>query len=353
MTQVWVAPYSGELTRLAAQTGRIVEHVDPNAAPAGIDVGAGAAWMTDSFAGNVIRVDNATGLVTPLAVGPGPSGIAVGGGGVWVAVTGADKVVRIDPSTRAVTDTIAVGRSPTGVSVGAGSVWVANSGDGTVTRIDPTTNQPNATIAVGGSPQAITIAGGRAWVTVDAQTIPPTRLASGGAATARLRRTTVDSMDPALAYDAAGVAAAVRDLREAPQLPRQGRAGGVPARARGRAVAAGALGRRQDLHVHDPQRLSVLAAVDRAGHRPDVQAHDRAHPQPGNEEPRRQRVRRHRRRRRLHGRQGGSHRGSHRASKHVDDPADRARAEPAGAARASPPSARCHPTPRSTRRGDA
>jgi peptide/nickel transport system substrate-binding protein len=197
---LWVAPYSGELTRLAAQTGRIVEHVDPNAAPGGIDVGAGAAWMTDSFAGNVIRVDHATGLVTPLAVGPGPSGIAVGGGGVWVTVRGADKVVRIDPGTRAVTDTIAVGRSPTGVSVGAGSVWVANSGDGTVTRIDPATKKTNATIAVGGSPQAITVAGGRAWVTIDAQTIPSTKLASGGAVR-------VDSLfdfettDPALAYD--------------------------------------------------------------------------------------------------------------------------------------------------------
>ena len=103
--------------------------------------------MTDSFAGNVIRVDNATGLVTPLAVGPGPSGIAVGVDGVWVADRGADKLVRIDPNTRAVTATIGVGRSPTGVSVGAGSVWVANSGDGTVTRIDPATNKTIATIA--------------------------------------------------------------------------------------------------------------------------------------------------------------------------------------------------------------
>jgi YVTN family beta-propeller protein len=198
--QVWVAPHSGELTRLAAQTGSIVGHVDPNAAPGGIDVGAGAAWMTDSLAGNVIRVDNATGLVTALAVGPEPSGIAVGGGGVWVAVRGADKVVRIDPGTRAVTETIAVGRSPTGVSVGAGSVWVANSGDGTVTRIDPATNQPIARVAVGGSPQAITVAGGRAWVTVDAQTIPSTKLASGGA----VRVDSLfdfDTTDPALADD--------------------------------------------------------------------------------------------------------------------------------------------------------
>ncbi len=201
---LWVAPHSGELTRLAARTGRIVGHVDPNAAPGGIDVGAGAAWMTDSFAGNVIRVDHATGLVTPLAVGPGPSGIAVGLGGVWVAVTGADKVVRIDPGTRAVTDTIAVGRSPTGVSVGAGSVWVANSGDGTVTRIDPTTNKPNARIAVGGSPQAITIAGGRAWVTVDAQTLGAGGRAGEGG-TARLDSyydpVNVGSLDPAVAYE--------------------------------------------------------------------------------------------------------------------------------------------------------
>ena len=246
--------------------------------------------MTDSFAGNVIRVDNATGLVTPLAVGPGPSGIAVGGGGVWVAVTGADKVVRIDPGTRAVTDTIAVGRSPTGVSVGAGSVWVANSGDGTVTRIDPTTNQPNATIAVGGSPQAITIAGGRAWVTVDAQTIPSTTLASGGGRARVDSPYDVDTMDPALAYDTLLWQLLYATCAKLLNYPDKAGLAGSRARARGRAVAAGALSRRQDLHVHDPQRLSFLAAVDRAGHRPDVQVHDRAHPQPGNEEPGRQRV---------------------------------------------------------------
>ncbi len=198
---LWVAPYSGELTRLDPQTGRVVTHVDPNAAPGGIAVGAGVVWMTDSFAGNVIRVDNPTGLVTPLAVGPGPSGIAVGVGGVWVADSGADKLVRIDPNTRAVTATIGVGRSPTGVSVGAGSVWVANSGDGTVTRIDPATNKTIATIAVGGSPQAITVVGGRAWVTVDAQTRGDGGRASEGG-TARLDTFyDIGSMDPAVAYE--------------------------------------------------------------------------------------------------------------------------------------------------------
>jgi YVTN family beta-propeller protein len=196
---LWVAPSSGELTRLDPGTGRVVQQLDPNAGPAGIDLGAGAVWVSDSEADNVTRVDP-TGLVTSLAVGHGPSGIAVGDGGVWVADTSDDAIVRIDPSTRAATTTIPVGRSPAGVALGAGSLWVANSGDGTVTRIDPKTAKAIATIAVGGSPQAITVAGDRAWVTVDAQTISPTRVAAGGSARLDFSAD-VNSIDPALAYD--------------------------------------------------------------------------------------------------------------------------------------------------------
>ena len=196
---LWVAPYSGPLTRVDPQTRRVVRELDPNAAPAGIGLGDDAVWLSDSDAGNVTRVDP-TGLVTSLAVGHGPSGIAVGEGGVWVAVTGDDKLVHIDPGTRAVRATIPVGHAPTRVSLGAGSVWVANSGDGTVTRVDPGTDKPLATVAVGGSPQAIAVAGGRAWVTVAARTIPAGALATRGG-TARLdARVDIDSMDPALAY---------------------------------------------------------------------------------------------------------------------------------------------------------
>ncbi|HEX4672975.1 MAG TPA: BTAD domain-containing putative transcriptional regulator, partial [Solirubrobacteraceae bacterium] len=151
---LWVAPSSGDLTRLDSQTGRLVKQLDPNAGPTGIGLGGGAVWLTDSEADNVTRVDP-TGLVTALAVGHGPTGIAVGDDAVWVADTGDNAVVRIDPSTGAVTATIPVGDAPTGVSLGAGSVWVANSGDGTVTRIDPRNGKTTATIAVGGSPEAI------------------------------------------------------------------------------------------------------------------------------------------------------------------------------------------------------
>ena len=47
-----------------------------------------------------------------------------------------------------------------------------------------------------------------------------------------------------------------------------------------------ALGRRQDVHVHDPRGLSLLAALERARDRRDVQVHDRAQPEPEDQGPR-------------------------------------------------------------------
>jgi YVTN family beta-propeller protein len=198
---VWVAPLNGLLTRLDAVTGRVQgQPVDPNASPSGVAVGEGAVWLTDTDAGNVIRVDS-TGLVTPIAVGNGPAAIAAGDGGVWVVDSLNETVVRIDPDTRSVTHIIRVGRAPTGVAVGGGSVWVANSGDGTVTRINPITAKA-VTITVGGSPQALTVASGRVWVTVDGRSVAPAHVGSGGGTLRMVSFNDVDdveSMDPALA----------------------------------------------------------------------------------------------------------------------------------------------------------
>jgi YVTN family beta-propeller protein len=196
---VWVAPSTGLLTRLNATTGKVAYQRDPNASPAGIAIGDGAVWLTDTEADNVVRVDP-TGLLTPIAVGSGPTGITAGAGGVWVVDSLDDAVVRIDPASRSVTARIPIGPSPAGIAFGAGSVWVANSGDGTVTRINASTDRVQATIPVGGSPQAITVADGRVWVTVDAQTIAPNRGGSGGGTLRIVSSYDVDSMDPALAY---------------------------------------------------------------------------------------------------------------------------------------------------------
>ena len=196
---VWVAPSTGLLTRFDGTTGKPAGQLDPNASPAGIAIGAGATWLTDTDADVVVRVDP-SGLLTPIPVGNKPTGIAVGGGGVWVADSLDDAVVRIDPDTRSVTATIPVGRAPAGVAWGAGSVWVADSGDGTVTRIDPRTQRVRATIMVGGSPQAITIADGKAWVTVDEQSIPPSRGAPDRGTLRIVSSSDVPSLDSASAF---------------------------------------------------------------------------------------------------------------------------------------------------------
>ena len=197
---LWVAPFSGELTRLDSNGRHVLDELDPNGGPTAIAAGADGVWMTDSEADNVIHVDS-SGLLSSLPVGHGPSGIAFGDGGVWVSDTGDDTLVRLDPESGAVTATIPVGAAPLGVALGAGSVWVANSGDGTVTRVDPISNRVIATIAVGGSPQQVTVATGRAWVTIDARTLSSSGVAGAGG-TARLDAAEdVSSMDPALADD--------------------------------------------------------------------------------------------------------------------------------------------------------
>ena len=194
---VWVAPSTGLLTRLDGTT--VAGQLDPNASPAGIAIGEGATWLTDTDANNVVRVDS-SGLPTPIGVGDAPTGIAVGADGVWVVDSLDDAVVRIDPDKQSVSATIQVGQSPAGVAFGAGSVWVANSGDGTVTRINPITDK-SVTIAVGGSPQAITIADGKAWVTVDEQSIAPSRGAPDGGTLRIVSSSDVPFMDPALGDD--------------------------------------------------------------------------------------------------------------------------------------------------------
>lgn len=198
-SNVLVAPYSGELTTLDAQSGGVVHQLNPNGGPTGVAVGAGATWLTQNDADIVTRIDP-TGLISTVAVGYGPDGIAVGAGGVWVADTGDNAVVRINPGTQAVTNTIPVGDAPLGLTVGAGSVWVADSGDGTVTRINPATDKVISTIHVGGSPQAVVVASGRAWVTVDASTLPAGARAAQGGTLRADAFDDVDYMDPALAY---------------------------------------------------------------------------------------------------------------------------------------------------------
>lgn len=129
----------GALIRVDAST------LMPTAAPLdlppgrslGLAVGAGYIWVAASDAGKVLRIEPATGKITPLRVGGFPTGIAVAGGNVWFADRERGSVTRIDPRTlRPIGDPIQVGTEPSSLVVAGGYLFVGRGGFGTVTRID-------------------------------------------------------------------------------------------------------------------------------------------------------------------------------------------------------------------------
>ena len=88
------------------------------------------------------------------------------------------------------------------------------------------------------------------------------------------------------------------------------------------------------VHVHDPVRHALLAAVKPAGHRADLQAHDRARHQPAPARSARSDLRRGCRRRScVLRRQGPPHRRGRGAGRPADDPPDPPGTRPAGPAR--------------------
>jgi DNA-binding beta-propeller fold protein YncE len=97
----------------------------------------GVAWVANSGAGTVTRVDVARGraIGAPIRVGPRPVAIAADDRDVYVACAGDETVVPIDPRSGEVGEPVAIGREPAAVALTRDAVWVANSGEDTVSRI--------------------------------------------------------------------------------------------------------------------------------------------------------------------------------------------------------------------------
>lgn len=125
-----LAPFSAPL-RLAS--GRTL----------GLAAGDGYLWVTATDAGDVLRIDPASGAITPAHVGGTPVGIAVAGGEVWFADRSSGKVVRLDPhSLRPIGDPIRVGAKPSWLGAAGNSLFVSDEDAGTVARIDARSGQP-------------------------------------------------------------------------------------------------------------------------------------------------------------------------------------------------------------------
>jgi YVTN family beta-propeller protein len=129
----------GVLSRVDADT--LMPKGSPLALPPGrslgLAVGAGYVWVTSADAGDVLRIDPATGTITPLHVGGFPIAIAVTGGHVWFADRNGGTVTRLDPRRlRPIGDPIRVGRGPSSLVAAGGALLVGSPDSGTVIRID-------------------------------------------------------------------------------------------------------------------------------------------------------------------------------------------------------------------------
>jgi len=137
----------------------------------GLAADGGYLWVTAADAGEVLRIDPATGAITRAHVGGFPVGIVVTNGKVWFADRSGGKVVGLDPRTlRPSGDPIQVGTKPSWLAVAGDSLFVTDQDSGTIARVDVHSGRevgPPIRIAPAGrDPVAPTVAsaGGSVWV---------------------------------------------------------------------------------------------------------------------------------------------------------------------------------------------
>jgi DNA-binding SARP family transcriptional activator/ABC-type transport system substrate-binding protein len=137
---LWVArQHAGELLRLDPASGTI-QHRFPNLPDvANLAYGDGALWIAS--ANGIERIDAKTNTVTATAHVPQPTGgarVAVGGGYAWASNETKGTVYKLDQSGQIVS-TYETGDGARQMSYSDGTLWVVNQDVGSVTGIDGAT----------------------------------------------------------------------------------------------------------------------------------------------------------------------------------------------------------------------
>ena len=132
-----------------------------------------SAHLYVARSGGVMRVDLATGQVTPdvVKLQRGHGALAIPGGDLVLATSGGTgKAILFHGPTGEVTAEIAVGKNPDAVvfDPATRTAWVMNPGSGDATVVDPATGKVLATVPIGGSLELGAADGqGRLYVNVE------------------------------------------------------------------------------------------------------------------------------------------------------------------------------------------
>jgi len=155
--------------------------------PTGIAVGGGFVWVTNGFAGQVVKIDpKQANSVVPIPVGSGVQGVAYGFDRVWIASPNDGALLQLDPVSQEVTPIpLPDGAQPVDVATGAGSVWVADALGGRVFEVDSQSRAVKQAVPLlHGQPARVAFGAGAVWVTsTDADSLTRIDPATGRTAT--------------------------------------------------------------------------------------------------------------------------------------------------------------------------
>lgn len=169
---LWVADCAaGDVDRIDLASGAIVAAVHSGVGnPRGelnVVAGAGSVWVTSEAKGVIARIDPAGNrVVATVKVDPDAFYLAYGLGALWAVSGTKGTIEKIDPASNRVVARTALGKEPGFLVAGEGAVWVQEQGDGTLARVDAGSGAVSGRVKVGASLKwgDIDAAGGQVWL---------------------------------------------------------------------------------------------------------------------------------------------------------------------------------------------
>jgi class 3 adenylate cyclase/streptogramin lyase len=165
---VWVTNgFAGQVVKIDPRQANVVVPIDVGSGVQGIAYDFDQVWIADPNEGRLLRLDPVTGDVTPIELKDGaqPLDVATGGGFVWVTDGQGGRVFQVDPGTAAVKQSIPIlTGQPARIAYGDGFVWATSTDSDSLTRIDPASGQTSTVPNVGNGPVGVAAGPGGVWV---------------------------------------------------------------------------------------------------------------------------------------------------------------------------------------------
>jgi peptide/nickel transport system substrate-binding protein len=125
---VWAgSESSGTVTEISAATGRELKTVDVGTGLNALALAGGTLWVANAVSDTVSAIDvlrRAVVRIVELPVGAGPAAIAADRRGAWVSNEFAGTVIRVDRRRGLAGTPLRIGNRPDGVAVVNGALWV-------------------------------------------------------------------------------------------------------------------------------------------------------------------------------------------------------------------------------------